>query len=107
MKETQASGLKVRIVGGGEPFSANPETSVLQSLAQGAGKVITVGCRGGGCGVCKIRVLAGEYRRGPMSKVHISAQEADAGYCLACRTYPRSDVLIEVCGKIPAKFQGR
>jgi hypothetical protein len=47
-----------------------------------------VGCRGGGCGVCRVRVLDGAYTTLRMSRqAHVEADEA-AGVVLACRIVP-------------------
>jgi ferredoxin len=57
-------------------------------------QAIKVGCRGGGCGVCRIRVLAGDYEAKKMSRKHIPQAEQAEGVVLACRVYPRSDLQI-------------
>lgn len=57
---------------------------------------IAVGCRGGGCGVCRVRILSGNYRKKVMSKTHISPQDLAEGVVLACRVFPESDMEIVV-----------
>ena len=57
---------------------------------------IPVGCRGGGCGVCRIRVIDGEYELKKMSRKHVSETEQEQGVALACRVYPLGDMKIEV-----------
>ncbi|MFD1691906.1 2Fe-2S iron-sulfur cluster-binding protein [Azotobacter chroococcum] len=49
---------------------------------------IPVGCRGGGCGVCKVRVVSGRFDFGAMSCRHVSADERGRGLALACRLFP-------------------
>jgi len=56
---------------------------------------IDVGCRGGGCGVCKVRIIHGDYETKRMSRQHISAAEQQQGFALACRVLPRDDLQIE------------
>jgi ferredoxin len=57
---------------------------------------IPVGCRGGGCGVCRIRVIDGDYTTKRMSRAHVSeADEAD-GVALACRVIPATDLVVEL-----------
>ncbi len=56
---------------------------------------IGIGCRGGGCGFCKVKVVSGDYRTGKMSIAKVSAAEQARGYALACRLYPLGDLLIE------------
>lgn len=58
-----------------------------------------VGCRGGGCGICKIKILKGNYELGKMSKAKIDDYELGKGYTLACKTYPKSDLVVEFIGK--------
>ena len=57
---------------------------------------IPVGCRGGGCGICRIRILSGDYECRKMSRKHIPEEDQARGIVLACRIYPRSDLCIEV-----------
>ncbi len=76
-------------------FSCKPEQSVLKAMEQQALRCVPVGCRGGGCGLCKVQVLRGEYQCGPMSSKHVSESALACGEVLACRIYPRSDLTIE------------
>jgi ferredoxin len=56
---------------------------------------LPVGCRRGGCGVCKVRLLEGEIQAEPMSRAHVGPAERAAGWALACRIRPRSDLVLE------------
>lgn len=76
-------------------FLARPGKTLLVAMELAASQAIAVGCRGGGCGMCKIRVLAGQYDSKRMSRAHISEQEQADGFALACRVLPRSDLVIE------------
>lgn len=80
-------------------FHCSADKTLLVGMEQQLMKALDVGCRGGGCGVCKIRVLSGEYERKRMSRAHISEQEEQEGFALACRISPRSDLSVEA---IPA-----
>ena len=55
----------------GKSFECEAGQSVLKAMEQRGMKCVPVGCRGGGCGYCKIQVLAGEFECGKMSKVHV------------------------------------
>lgn len=68
---------------------------------------ITVGCRGGGCGVCKVRVLEGRYSTGVMSAACVPPEEREDGIALACKLFPESDLQLEVLGKIGAVLMRR
>ena len=59
-------------------------------------EVIPVGCRGGGCGVCRVQVIEGSYEAHKMSCKHITEQDRSGGTVLACRVFPRSDLTIVV-----------
>ena len=45
---------------------------------------VVASCRGGGCGVCKVRIDSGEVRTEKMSRQHVSADEQALG--LGCTT---------------------
>ncbi|MFC6668786.1 2Fe-2S iron-sulfur cluster-binding protein [Marinobacterium aestuariivivens] len=89
--------VRVTLVGGEESqFEVAAQCSLLVGAEQGGRSCIPVGCRGGGCGLCKVRVLDGAYRIKRMSRAHISEVEAANGYVLACRVFPLTDVVIEL-----------
>ena len=57
---------------------------------------LPVGCRGGGCGVCRVVVHSGSYETGRMSRRHVTIDQATTGFALACRLYPAGDLVIEL-----------
>ncbi|GAA0692047.1 hypothetical protein GCM10009104_18860 [Marinobacterium maritimum] len=76
-------------------FRASPDVSVLVAMERAGQQLIPVGCRGGGCGKCRIRVLQGNYFSKRMSRAWISPQQEAEGTVLACRVFARSDLVIE------------
>jgi len=84
----------------GESYRCLDERSVLEGMEALGKKGIPVGCRQGGCGVCKIQVVDGSYAKRVMSREHVSEQEEAAGCVLSCRIKPTSDLRISVIGKI-------
>lgn len=58
-------------------------------------KAVRVGCRQGGCGACRVRVISGGYETGKMSRAHVTQEEREQGYVLSCRLYPKSDLVLE------------
>lgn len=56
---------------------------------------IKVGCKGGGCGFCKIHVLDGELDLRGYSKSKLPDEEVEQGYVLACKAFPKTDVTID------------
>jgi ferredoxin len=63
-------------------------------MVDGATDAFAVGCRGGGCGTCRVRVRAGTYRTGRMSRAHVTLEEEREGYALACKLFPLEDLLL-------------
>jgi ferredoxin len=94
--------------------SAYQGERVLVALerAQGFGQLknlprrLPVGCRRGGCGICRVRVLDGEYDSGPMSRSCVSAEDEAAGIVLACCIYPRSDLSLRLETPVAVKAKG-
>ncbi|WP_334176416.1 2Fe-2S iron-sulfur cluster binding domain-containing protein [Pseudoxanthobacter sp.] len=84
--------------------SCRPGERVLVALerAQGFGQLknlprrLPVGCRRGGCGICRARVLEGAYQTLPMSRAHISAEDENNGFVLACAISPLSDLTLRL-----------
>ncbi|WP_349343489.1 2Fe-2S iron-sulfur cluster-binding protein [Marinobacter sp. MMG032] len=85
----------------GDCFACQEGQSVLKAIEQRGLKCVPVGCRGGGCGFCKIRVLEGHFECGKMSKRYAPPEAVEKGEVLACRIYPRTDLMIE-CMPQPA-----
>ena len=93
---------RVSLAGSSLSYACREDESLLAALARLGLRGIPLGCRGGGCGVCKIEVVAGDYATQPMSRSHVSESDQDAGRLLACRVFPRSDVELRVLGRVPA-----
>lgn len=88
-----------------ETFPCAANESLLQGMVRLGRKGIPVGCVNGGCGVCKVRILAGDIKAlGPISRAHVSADEECQGYTLACRVAPQTAVNLEVAGKLNKPF---
>ena len=88
-----------------ETFPCAGNESLLSGMVKLGRKGIPVGCVNGGCGVCKVRILDGEIRAlGPVSRAHVSVDEACQGYTLACRVAPITPVHLEVAGKLNKPF---
>ncbi|MEQ1889011.1 MAG: 2Fe-2S iron-sulfur cluster binding domain-containing protein [Alphaproteobacteria bacterium] len=76
-------------------FGCSPTERVLIAMERAGAKCIPVGCRGGGCGLCRVKVLDGDYRTGKMSDAHVTDQDAVQKFSLACQLYPLSDMRVE------------
>ena len=95
----------IRIAGLDQVFWCDEKDSILAGLMKTGSTGIPVGCRGGGCGVCKVAILSGDYETGCMSGSQVTPEERAEGKVLACRAYPRSDIELQVIGKICKRFQ--
>lgn len=91
----QATTYRIQVVNQDREFFCSSEKSLLVGMESVNAHCIDVGCRGGGCGVCKIRIIEGDYFSKRMSKAHISEQDLQEGYVLACRVFPTADLKIE------------
>jgi ferredoxin len=99
--------FSIQVRDSGESFSCNGDKSILGGMEALRRKGIPVGCRSGGCGVCKIRIEKGAIRRGPTSREHVSVEEEADGVALACRCYPEADLELTVLGKMRRSFEPR
>lgn len=97
-------GVPVHIENCGSRFDCADGLDVLRGMEQLGRRGIPVGCRGGGCGVCKVRVLSGDYRTGVMSRACVSVDEQRDGYALACKLVPLTALRIEVVGQMVRAF---
>lgn len=100
-----SSRKRVTIIETGERFECRTDESVLAGLARTGNRGIPVGCRGGGCGVCKIHVISGEYVPQKMSADHVDATDLVHHRVLACRISAASDLEIRVLGKMANSVQ--
>lgn len=90
----------VTIADTGETFECRDQENLLKAMERLQRKGIPVGCRNGGCGVCKIQVLQGDAWAKAMSRAQVSEQEESEGYLLACKAFAASDVELAVIGKM-------
>jgi ferredoxin len=82
-----------------EEFNCRENEYVLYAMQRSGSKCIPVGCKGGGCGVCRVIIISGTPVFGPMSKLHVTEEEKNNGYALACRIKPKSDLSLECAPK--------
>ncbi len=82
-----------------ETFTCPEDKKVLASMESAGNRGIQVGCRQGGCGVCKVEVIRGTYRARVMSRAHITEEDEACQRVLACCIWPESDLVIRVLGR--------
>ncbi|WP_395694134.1 2Fe-2S iron-sulfur cluster-binding protein [Nocardioides sp.] len=72
-----------------------PEGQTVLAGLYAAGYSYTIGCRRGGCGVCKIDLLDGGVTYDhPVADEVLSREERQEGVCLTCRAVPDGDVTV-------------
>ncbi|MGB1090599.1 MAG: 2Fe-2S iron-sulfur cluster-binding protein [Oceanobacter sp.] len=76
----------------GACIKSQSDKNLLVNLAAAGQSQVLNGCKGGGCGKCKIKVTEGTYLSRKMSRAHISAQDEERDVVLACRIFPQSDL---------------
>lgn len=83
----------------GEVIYLGSGETVLGGLYK-AGYSYTVGCRRGGCGICKVNLVSGavEYPTTVADTV-LTPDERLEGTCLSCRAVPTGDVTIALRGE--------
>ncbi|WP_338472581.1 2Fe-2S iron-sulfur cluster-binding protein [Niallia sp. XMNu-256] len=85
---------KIKLKARGQQFDYTcPTTATPLKAARDLFIPIPTGCVRGGCGVCKVKVLSGEYNQ-ELIRSHdaLSDEELAEGYALACCMTPDSDL---------------
>lgn len=84
----------VTVQPGGQPVPISVGQTVLEGL-YGAGYAYLVGCRRGGCGICKVDLVLGTVQYGKtVADTVLTPAERQAGTCLSCRAIPDGDITI-------------
>jgi ferredoxin len=86
--------VKLKARGQQFEYSCPPNVTPLRA-ARDQFIPIPTGCQRGGCGMCKVKVLKGEYSQ-ELIRSHdaLSNEELESGYALACYMMPKSDLEI-------------
>lgn len=92
--------FEVTIRDTGTTYRCAAGQSLLAGMERLGKRGIPVGCRGGGCGVCKVAIVSGRYETRVMSSEHVSAEDRHHHHVLSCRAFPTSDVSLEVLGSM-------
>jgi catechol 2,3-dioxygenase len=88
--------MRVTILPDGVEVDAADDETLLRALAR-AGLRYRVGCKRGGCGVCKVQLKLGEVRyERPIAPQVLSDDERVEGICLSCRAVPLTNIVIEL-----------
>ena len=87
---------QVTILPEGVHVTAAGDETLLRALGR-AGLRYRVGCKRGGCGICKVQLLRGEVRyERPIAVSVLTDDERVEGICLSCRAVPLTNIVIEL-----------
>ena len=88
---------KVFVENTGASFDCDEDLPVLEAMFRSGKGPIRHGCCGGGCGVCRAKIVSGRYFEfKKMSAAHVKEQDKNDGLVLLCCVKPRSNLLIAV-----------
>lgn len=86
----------LRVLPDDERVLVKPGETILAALAA-AGFGYRIGCRRGGCAICKVDLREGSvYYDHPVAESVLSAEEIANGTVLSCRAVPEGDITIEL-----------
>ena len=78
---------------------ANVEGKNLMDVLGARANVVPKGCHNGACGVCKAKVLSGEFENLGMNRKLITEEDEENNIFLACRLKAKSDMSLEMIPK--------
>jgi CDP-4-dehydro-6-deoxyglucose reductase, E3 len=94
--DTVAAGAyTIRLDPLGEMVVCRGDDTVLSAILRSGAKVI-FGCRGGGCGACKMHLSSGQVAHGRCSAAVLSEEEKRAGSFLSCQARPLTDLTVQL-----------
>jgi ferredoxin len=79
----------------GEVLPCARGETVLGAILRSGARVY-YGCTGGGCGVCKMRLISGHLDYGRYSVAVLTEAERREGFFLSCQAKPVSDLTIQL-----------
>ena len=71
------------------------DETVLSAILR-SGATVVFGCRGGGCGACKMRLTSGSVEHGRCSAAVLPEEEKAGGSFLSCQARPLGDLTVEL-----------
>lgn len=68
-------------------FTVAADESLLAAIEKIESRSGLIGCRNGGCGVCRVQIFGGRVRLGRMSRRFVSIDAERERFALACRVF--------------------
>ena len=85
--------LQIRIMPFDHSIECKPDQTLLAAILE-QGRYLRYGCKNGGCGSCKVRLLDGVIEQGG-SSLALSTREREEGFALLCSAVPLSDCTLD------------
>lgn len=86
---------RIDVLDTGVSFFCGEDETILEAMKRAGCGPIHYGCFGGGCGVCKMKIVSGPYAAVKrMSRAHVTGEEQEAGIVLICCAQPRGNLTI-------------
>src|SRR5262249_15645521 len=79
----------------GHTIACGRGETVLSAILR-SGASVMFGCRGGGCGTCKMNLIAGRVDHGRCSVAVLPEAERESGWFLSCQARALSDLTVEL-----------
>ena len=79
----------------GDTVLCDAEETVLAGILRSGARVV-FGCRGGGCGTCKMRLMSGQLDHGRCSAAVLPEEEKKDGWFLSCQARALTDLTLEL-----------
>ena len=79
----------------GHTVVCRADETVLSAILRSGARVV-FGCRGGGCGTCKMRLTSGQVEYGRCSAAVLSEDDKREGSFLSCQARPFSDLTVRL-----------
>lgn len=97
----------VTVLPSGRQFSVESDETILEAALR-QNVILPYGCRNGGCGSCKVKIVDGMIEQGAHSSSALKPEEAVQGFGLMCCSKASADVTIEArtvvgAGDIPIR----
>ena len=93
--------FKITIAETDERFPCREDQNVLAAMERLGRGWIPAGCRGGGCGICRVQVVGeAKFRTLKMSRAQVTESDLARGICLACKLIPEGDLTVKPIGEL-------
>lgn len=80
-------GAVARDLASSREFTVAADESLLAAIERAESRSGLIGCRNGGCGVCRVQLFGGRVRLGRMSRRFVSIDAERERFALACRVF--------------------